>query len=74
MSEKTVQTVSIEEDGTIVLGWADPAEQTKFGGTAFQTYITPEAQEHDVNVAYFANELRQDVVELLEAYLKMGKP
>lgn len=69
---REVQGVSLEEDGTIIIHWADPKRQSELGGTAFQSYITVDGQESDEQVAYYAKELRQDVVELLEAAIAAG--
>lgn len=72
-NEKTVSQVAFDEDGTIVIAWADPKDQTDQVGTACQTYVTLEGQEADANVAYWGNELRQAAVEFLHATLRSGR-
>ena len=65
-----ISGVQFDEDGGITIQWADADEVDDEGGTYHNTHISPFGQERDARVGYYSAELRQDVEELLHAWLK----
>ncbi len=69
---RRVQHVSFNDtDGRIQIDWIDTEEMQPEGGQFHTTYVTLTGREADQNVDYYANELLQDVDELLHHVLKM---
>lgn len=71
--EYVVISVTFNQEGAMEIEWTDAAEHDEMGGTFVRTQITAEAMEAYPRVGYYANELRQDVDELLYAFLKERK-
>lgn len=67
---KVIQYAQFFPDGEILLRWTDSAEQGPEGSDSHETMILADGQERWEQVGYYANELREDVNELLEWWLK----
>ena len=67
---KVIQYVQFFPDGEILLRWTDSDEQGPEGSDSHETMIMPDGQERYAQVGYYSNELRQDVDELLDWWLK----
>lgn len=61
------------DEADIQITWADAEEVTRFGGSVYLTTITEEAQEEDLQLKYWASEVRQAVDELLGAWIIFAK-
>ena len=73
MQTYLVSQVSFGEDGSVTIHWADPNKVSDLGGTYFTTVITPAAAEADQVVGYYLQELKEDVDELVAAWLKLER-
>lgn len=65
-----VISVRFEQDGTILVDWHEPREQTRYGGEVRQTYITHEAANMNPQIQYWMDEIQDDCIELLSEYQK----
>ena len=54
-----------DEDNSIVIDWYDETEQKQEGGITHQSIITAEALGSWKHVAYYHQELMEDLVELV---------
>jgi len=59
-----------DEDGSLLIDWYEESEQKRTGGTTYQTIITREALDEWKHIGYYANELREDLTELVGWYTK----
>lgn len=58
------------EDGSIVIEWLNEQEHTPQGGLMHQTVINMKGQKDWEQVGYYADELRQDLEELVAWFEK----
>lgn len=72
-NDPLVQTISFDEEGGIIVTWIDPVESDRYGSELRQSHVSPEAQESDQQLSYYAAELRQDVQEFLAAWVRFRR-
>ena len=68
-----VSAIMFESDGTVSIQWLSESDQDDDGGLYHTSVIYPSGQEADQRVRYYVQELREDVDELLDAWLKHRK-
>lgn len=72
MSEPRVVHVQFEDNGDIQIHWTRPSDHSEFAATYHTTLISREGLESDEDLTYYASEVRDDVYEMLMAWLKLS--
>ncbi len=70
---RVVQSVELSPEGHLKLRWADSEESGPEGAEVHETHISADGREMWPQVGYYAQELVEDVHELLEWWLKYRK-
>ena len=65
VSEGKVSSLQFDPDGTITIGWHIDEESDEQGGIFYQSFITPEGQVGNEELAYWVKELLQTADEVL---------
>ena len=71
MADPVVLNIQFEADGGIQLHWTRPEAHSEYDATYYTTLVSREGQEADPQLTYWGNELHQDALEFLFAFLKV---
>jgi hypothetical protein len=65
-----IMNIRIDEDGTVLIDYAEDREQSPEGGVLHQLYVTPQGRMKDEQVGYYIKELIDDATEVIAWYWK----